>query len=228
MSMQICAKESMMAVKILIADDHKIVREGLCAMFEKQAGMEVVGEAEDGATAVRLARELRPNVIILDINMPGMDGIDAARRLVKELPETKIIALSMFAKRAFVTKMLEAGASGYVLKGAAFSELAKAVNTVLAGEVYLCAPAATVLVDEYVDRSGGGTASSTGRLTERELDILKLLAEGKPSKEIALILDISIQAVDASRRRIMKKLEIESFADLVKYAIREGLTSIDD
>jgi DNA-binding NarL/FixJ family response regulator len=217
-----------MAVKILIADDHKIVREGLCAMFEKQAEMEVVGEAEDGAVAVRLARQLRPDVIILDVNMPEMDGIDAARRLVKELPETKIIALSMYAKRAFVTKMLEAGASGYVLKGGAFSELAEAVNTVLAGEVYLCATVATVLVDEYVDRSERGTAPSTGRLTERELDILKLLAEGKPSKEIALLLDISIQAVDATRRRIMQKLEIESLADLVKYAIREGLTSVDD
>ena len=217
-----------MAVKILIADDHKIVREGLCAMFEKQAEMEVVGEAEDGAVAVRLARQLRPDVIILDVNMPEMDGIDAARRLVKELPETKIIALSMYAKRAFVTKMLEAGASGYVLKGGAFSELAEAVNTVLAGEVYLCATVATVLVDEYVDRSERGIAPSTGRLTERELDILKLLVEGKPSKEIALLLDISIQAVDATRRRIMQKLEIESLADLVKYAIREGLTSVDD
>jgi DNA-binding NarL/FixJ family response regulator len=217
-----------MAVRILITDDHKIVREGLCAMFEKQAEMEVIGEAEDGVTAVRLARELRPDVIILDVNMPEMDGIDATRRLLKELPETKIIALSMFSKRTFVTKMLEAGASGYVLKGGAFSELIEAVNKVLAGNVYLCAPVATILVDEYVDRSGTSRGPSTAQLTDRELHILKLLAEGKPSKEIALLLDISVQAVDANRRRIMQKLDIESFAELVKYAIREGLASIDD
>ena len=215
-------------IKIFIADDHTIVREGLCAMFEKKAEMEVVGEAEDGATAIRLARELRPDVIILDVSMPGMDGIDATRRLLKELPETKIIALSMFAKRAYVTNMLEAGASGYVLKGGAFSELAEAVHTVMAGEVYLCAPVATVLVDEYVDRSGRSTGPATGRLTDRELDILKLLAEGKASKEVALLLDVSVQAVDAGRRRIMQKLGIQSFADLVKYAVREGLTSVDD
>ncbi|MHC4583698.1 MAG: response regulator [Planctomycetota bacterium] len=217
-----------MAVRILIADDHKIVREGLCAMFEKQAEMEVVGEAEDGVTSVRLARELRPDVIILDVNMPEMDGIEATRRLLKELPETKIIALSMFSKRTFVTKMLEAGASGYVLKGGAFSELVEAVNKVLAGHVYLCSPVATILVDEYVDRSGRSSDPSTAQLTEREFHILKLLAEGKPSKEIALLLDISVQAVDANRRRTMQKLGIDNFAELVKYAIREGLASIDD
>lgn len=217
-----------MAVKILIVDDHKIVREGLHSMFEKQADMEVVGDAEDGAVAVRLARELRPDVVILDVQMPGMDGIDATRRIMTELPETKIIALSMFAKRAFVTKMLEAGASGYVLKGSPFSELTEAVKTVMAGEVYLCAPVATILVGEYVNRSRRGAGPSTGQLTERELDILKLLAEGKSSKEIALLFDISIQAVDAGRRRIMQKLDIHSFANLIKYAIREGVTAIDN
>ncbi|MBN2137938.1 MAG: response regulator transcription factor [Sedimentisphaerales bacterium] len=217
-----------MPVKILIADDHKIVREGLCAMFEKQPGMEIVGEAEDGAAAIRMARELKPDVVILDVSMPGMDGIDATRRLSKELPEMKIIALSMYGKRAFVTKMLEAGASGYVLKGGAFSELAEAVTTVMGGEVYLCTSVATVLVDEYVDRSGSSIGASTARLTQREVEILKLLAEGKSSKEIASLLEISVQAVDAGRRRIMQKLDMQSLADLVKFAIREGLTSIDD
>lgn len=217
-----------MAVKVLIADDHKIVREGLCAMFATQTGMEVVGEAADGVAAIRIARELRPDVVIIDVNMPNMDGIDAAQRLLKELPETKIIALSIYAKKAFVTKMLDVGASGYVLKGVAFSELAEAVNTVMTGQVYLCATATTVLVDEYVDRSGKGRSTLAARLTDRELTILEHLAEGKPSKEIALLLDISVQAVDATRRRIMQKLDIESLAELIKYAIRQGLTSIDN
>ena len=217
-----------MAVKILIADDHKIVREGLCAMFEKQAEMEVVGEAKDGTTAVKLACDLKPDVIILDVNMPEMDGIDATRHLLKELPDTKIIALSMYSKRTYIKKMLEAGASGYVLKGGAFTELVEAVNTALAGEVYLCSPVATILVDDYVDRSGRDVGSLAGQLTAREIEILKLLTEGKASKEIAQLLDISIQAVDANRRKIMQKLGIENFAELVKYAIRQGLVSIDD
>ena len=217
-----------MAVKILIADDHKIVREGLCAMFEKQAEMEVIGEAEDGTTAVKLACELRPDVIILDVNMPEMDGIDATRHLLKELPDTKIIALSMYSKRTYIKKMLEAGASGYVLKGGAFTELVEAVNTALAGEVYLCSPVATILVDDYVDRSGRDVGSLAGQLTAREIEILKLLTEGKASKEIAQLLDISIQAVDANRRKMMQKLEIDNFAELVKYSIRQGLVSIDD
>jgi DNA-binding NarL/FixJ family response regulator len=217
-----------MAVKILIADDHQIVREGLRAMFEKQAEMEVVGEAQDGTTAVKLACELKPDVIILDVNMPEMDGIDATRHLLKELPDTKIIALSMYSKRTYIKKMLEAGASGYVLKGGAFTELVEAVNTALAGEVYLCSPVATILVDDYVDRSGSDVGSLSGQLTAREIEILKLLTEGKASKEIAQLLDVSIQAVDANRRKIMQKLGIENFAELVKYAIRQGLVSIDD
>ena len=217
-----------MAVKILIADDHQIVREGLHAMFDKEAEMEVIGEAEDGIRAVQLACELRPDVIILDVNMPEMDGIDATRRLLKELPDTKIIALSMYSKRTYIKKMLEAGASGYLLKGGAFTELVEAVNTVLSGEVYLCSKVATILVDDYVDSSGRDMSSLVGQLTSREVEILKLLTEGKPSKEISQLLDISIQAVDANRRRIMQKLGIENFAELVKYAIREGLVSIDD
>jgi DNA-binding NarL/FixJ family response regulator len=189
--------------------------------------MDVVGEAEDGATAIRLTRELQPEVIIMDVNMPGMDGIDATRRISQELPGTKIIALSMHPKKVFVMEMLKAGASGYVLKENAFAELVKAVNTVLAGEVFLCPKVASIVVDDYIRSGQGKDRSLDTVLTDREHEVLKLLAEGKPTKEIALLIKVSVKTVDACRRRIMQKLNISSVAQLVKYAIREGLTSLD-
>ena len=177
--------------------------------------------------AIRLARELKPDLIVMDVNMPEMDGIDAARRILPEMPDVKLVALSTYLKRAFIIEMLKAGASGYILKEQAFDELVQAIKTVVSGETYLSTKAASIVVDGYVKSQNGKRASAQRALTEREREILKLLAEGKPSKEIALLLDISIQAVDASRRRIMQKLGVESLAELVKYAIREGLTSID-
>ncbi|MHC4192311.1 MAG: response regulator transcription factor [Planctomycetota bacterium] len=216
-----------MAVRILLVDDHAMFRQGLCSLLKEQLDVEVVGEAEDGTTAIRLARELKPDLIVMDVNMPEMDGIDAARRILPEMPDVKLVALSTYLKRAFIIEMLKAGASGYILKEQAFDELVQAIKTVVSGETYLSTKAASVVVDGYVKSQDGRRASAQRALTEREREILKLLAEGKPSKEIALLLDISIQAVDASRRRIMQKLGVESLAELVKYAIREGLTSID-
>lgn len=219
-----------MAVRILLVDDHKMFRQGLCKMLKEQPDMDmdVVGEAEDGATAIRLARELKPDFIIMDVDMPGMNGIDAARRILPEMPNIKLVALSTYLKKAFIIEMLKAGASGYILKEQAFDELIEAIKTVISGETYLSTKATSIIVDDYVQSCHRRDAPSKKALTEREYEVLKLLAEGKPSKEIALLLDISIQAVDASRRRIMQKLDIQSFADLVKYAIRERLTSIDN
>lgn len=217
-----------MAVRILLVDDHKMFRQGLCTMLKEQPDMDVVGEAEDGATAIRLARELKPDFIIMDVDMPGMNGIDAARRILPEMPNIKLVALSTYLKKAFIIEMLKAGASGYILKEQAFDELIEAIKTVISGETYLSTKATSIIVDDYVQSCHRRDAPSKKALTEREYEVLKLLAEGKPSKEIALLLDISIQAVDASRRRIMQKLDIQSFADLVKYAIRERLTSIDN
>ncbi|MHC4639011.1 MAG: response regulator transcription factor [Planctomycetota bacterium] len=215
-----------MPVKILMVDDHKIVREGLCSLVNSEPDMEVIGQAQDGREAIRLVRQLKPDVTVMDVNMPGMDGVDATRRIAKDIPGTKIIALTMYPKKSFVTEMLSAGASGYILKDDAFTELVRAINTVMTGETYLCPKAASVLVDHYVHSHHRNVSAGTV-LTDRERDVLKLLAEGKPSKEIALILNISGKTTDACRRRIMQKLNVQSIAELVKYAIREGLTSLD-
>ena len=215
-----------MTAKVLMVDDHNIVRQGLCSLFNKEADMEVVGEAEDGRTALKLSRELKPDVVIMDVNMPGMDGIDATRQIINDTPETRIIALSMYCKKSFVVEMLKAGALGYILKDDAFDELIKAVNIVRDGKTYLCSKVANIIVEDYVIHPSGNS-SVHEKLTGREIEILKLLANGKASKEIALLLNISIKTVDASRRRIMQKLEIENIPGLLKYAIREGLTSLD-
>jgi DNA-binding NarL/FixJ family response regulator len=216
-----------MAVKILLVDDHKMFRQGLCSLLEEQSGMEVVGEAEDGTRAIQLARELKPDIIVMDVDMPGMNGIDATRRISLEMPDIKLVALSTYLKKAFIIEMLRAGASGYILKERAFVKLVEAVNTVTAGETYLCSKAASVIVDDYVRNRQGIDGLSDTPLTDRELEILKLLAEGKSSKEIAQLIDKSVQTIDACRRRIMQKLNVNSLAELVKYAIREGLTSLD-
>ena len=215
-----------MAVKILLVDDHKMFRQGLCSLLEEQSGMEVVGEAEDGATAIRLARELKPDIIVMDVDMPGMNGIDAARRILPEMPNIKIVALSTYLKKAFIIEMLRVGASGYILKEQAFDELLLAFKTIMSGETYLSSKVASVIVDDYV-QSQNGKHTFKLSLTEREREIIKLLAEGKPSKEIALLLNVSVKTVDACRRQIMQKLNFNSFAELLKYAIRDGLASLD-
>ncbi len=214
-----------MTVRILLVDDHQVLREGLGSLLEQQSNMEVVGEAGDGRTALRLVRELHPDIVIMDVNMDGMDGIDATRMISRELPETKVLALSMYLRKTFVSEMFKSGATGYLLKDSAFSEILEAINTVLRGEKYVCAKVAALLVDEYV-QDGQGTASPAS-LTKRELEVIRMLADGKTSKEIALITETSVKTVDACRRRLMQKLGLNSIAELVKYAIREGLTTID-
>ena len=214
-------------MKILIVDDHGILRQGLKFLLEKEPDMKVVGEAEDGVSAVRLAKELSPDVVIMDISMPNLNGIEATRLIISHAPGAKVIALSMYFSKQFIIDILKAGASGYVLKSYLFDELVKAIRAVSANERYLSPKAASVLVEEYINKLSGNKSSESGGLLERERKILQLLAEGKSTKEIALSLHINPKTADASRRQIMDKLEIHNIAELTKYAIREGLTSAE-
>jgi len=217
-----------MSIRILLADDHKIVRDGLRTLIGKEAGMEVIGEAENGRKALKMAEKIRPNVVIIDVTMPDMNGIEATRKMVTEIPGVKVIALSMHSDRRFVLGMLEAGASGYLMKDCAFDELAKAVRSVSTGQTYLSPSIADVLVKGYLDRVNEKLSVARSPLTEREREILQLLAEGRSSKEIAAHIGVSVKTVETHRRNMMQKLNMRSVAELTKYAIREGLISVED
>jgi len=215
-------------MKILIADDHGIVREGLRALIEKQPDMEVVGEAEDGQMAVELAEELLPDVVVMDITMPNLNGIEATRQIVEEMPGVKVIALSIHSDRHFVVDMLKAGVSGYVLKTCLTDDFIRAIRTVMtADEIYLSPRIAGIVVDDYISAVPAEAASISSVLTDRERKVTQLLSEGKSTKEIALQLHVSPKTVDANRRQIMNKLNIHNVAKLTKYAIQYGLTSAE-
>lgn len=216
-----------MAIRILLAEDQKIIREGLISLLANQTDMKVVGEAGDGREAVRLACELKPDIVVMDVNMPEMDGIDATSQIVARVPHTRIVTLSMYPKRSFIEGMLKAGASAYVLKDRAFSELVKAINTVIDGEIYLCPKAAGIMVNSYIREKPEADDISGAALTARECEILSILAEGRNTKQIALKLGISTKTVDTHRRHIMHKLDMQSLPELTKYAIRKGLTSLE-
>jgi len=210
-----------MALRILLVDDHQIVREGLRILLEKEPDMEVAAEAEDGRAAVRLAREVSPQVVIMDVAMPDLNGIEATRQIVAECPGIKVIALSMHADRRFVANMLKAGASGYLLKDSAFEELARAIRTVAADKVYLSPEVSDIVVRDYV-KGPQEEASVYSLLTPREREVLQLLAEGKATREIADCLHVSVKTVETHRQQIMYKLKVRSVAELTKYAIRGG------
>ena len=215
-----------MKIRIVVADDHKIMREGLKALIDKQPDMEVAAEAQDGLTATKLARKLLPHVIIMDIGMPEMNGIDATREIVAENKDIKIIALSMHSDRRFVLEMLKAGASGYLLKDSAFEELVTAVHTVMTGQSYLSPRITDIVVKEYLHNLPRNESSAFTILTQREREVLQHLAEGKSTKQIASTLNLSVKTVETHRQQIMDKLKIRSVAELTKYAIREGITSL--
>ena len=216
-----------MPTKILLADDHAIIRQGLCSLLEKQPDIEVVGAAEDGQEAMELVREKRPDIVIMDISMPNLNGIDAARKITSELENVKVIALSIHSSRRFVTEMLKAGASGYILKECLFDELLDAIKTVKKGGIYLSPMITGVVVDDYVKRLSGQYQPESPTLSAREREVLQLLAEGKSTKDIALHLHVSAKTVESNRRNIMDKLGIHSVAELTKYAVREGLTPLE-
>ncbi|HYO10680.1 MAG TPA: response regulator transcription factor [Tepidisphaeraceae bacterium] len=216
-----------MGMRILLADDHQIVREGLRTLLNQHDDMEVIGEAADGRRAVELATELAPDVVVMDVGMPGLNGIEATRQISLKGPETTVVALSMHSDRRFMGEMLKAGAKGYLLKDGAFEELATAIRSVCDDKVYLSPKIADVVVDDYVRRQGPAEPGAFAKLTPREREVLQLMAEGRATKEIAMDLRVSIKTVETHRRQIMEKLNIYSVAELTKYAIREGLTSLE-
>jgi DNA-binding NarL/FixJ family response regulator len=214
-----------MSIKVLIADDHQIMREGLRALLEKEFDIQVLGEAVDGRMILRMAREMEPDVIIMDVAMPDLNGIEATRQIVGELPGVKIIALSMHDDRRFVLNMLKAGAAGYMLKDCAFKDLAKAIRVVMSHKTFLSPEVADIVVKDYLSTTESTESSVFKLLSPREREVLQLLAEGKTSALIGESLHISIKTVETHRQQIMAKLKIRSVAELTKYAIREGLTS---
>ncbi len=214
-------------IRIILADDHKIVRDGLRALLERQSGMEVIAEADNGRATVRMARELVPDLVIMDIGMPDLNGIDATRQIVADLPKVKVIALSMHSDRRFVVQMFRAGASGYLLKDCAFEELTRAVLAVLKNQTYLSPAVAGPVMEDYIQQLSSGEELGGTVLSPREREVLQLLAEGKTTKEVAAALCVSVKTVETHRQQIMNKLNMQSIADLTKYAIREGLTTLD-
>ena len=243
-------------MKVLLADDHRIVREGLKSLLNSQPDLEVVAEASDGRQAVEMARDLSPDVVVMDVAMPLLNGIEATRQIASDGTAMKVVALSMHSDRRYVSEALKAGASGYVLKDGAFDELVSAIRSVVADQVYLSPRVAGVVIEDYVRRiparggrgNGGGNGNGSGHshgahpgtddaqharrgafdtLTPREREVLQLMAEGFATKEVAHRLHVSVKTVETHRRQIMEKLDMHSVAELTKYAIREGLTTLE-
>ena len=216
-----------MATRILLADDHKIMREGLRALIEKHSQFEIVGQAEDGRTTVKLAQQLMPDIIIMDIGMPDLNGIEATRRIKAIMPKTRIIALSMYYDKRFVSGMLGAGASGYLRKDCALDELVTAIQVVSKNGTYLSPQVAGAGVKKVVNPLSKGTRAEFASLTDRQREVLQSFSEGKNTKQIASALKISVKTVETHILNIKEKLGIRSTAELTRYAIREGLTFLE-
>jgi len=214
-------------IKILLADDHKITRQGLRSLLENESDMEVAAEAEEGRTAVKLAGEIKPDVVIMDVSMPDLNGMEAARQITGRFPNVRIVALSMHSDSLFVTEMFKSGVMGYLLKDCAFEELARAIRSVMDGKTYLSPSISGIIVNGYLNYLSNPRPANSEDLTGREREILQIIAEGKSTKQIALKLHISVKTVETHRRKIMNKLNIFSVAELTKYAIRKGITSLD-
>jgi len=221
-------EENRMSIRVLLSDDHRIMREGLRSLLEKEPDIELVGEAEDGRSTLKLASRLKPQVVVMDISMPDLNGIDATRKLLEKLPSVKVLALSMHTDQRFIEGMLRAGATGYLPKDCASEELVRAIRTVLSNQTYLSPSIADVVRRDYLSQRREADISVSGVLTEREREVLQLMAEGKNTKEIASRLQVSVKTIETFRQHIMQKLNLHSLAELTKYAIREGLTSLED
>ena len=216
-----------MKVRVLLADDHRLMRAGLRGLLVAEEDFDVVGEAGDGREAVALARDLVPDVVVMDVGMPDLNGIEATRRILSERPAIRVVALSMHADRRFVGEMMRAGAMAYLAKDCAYEELVTAIRAVTSGEVYLGRTVSTDVIRDWVQGLPEGSGSPGGRLTAREREILQRVAEGRTTKEIAFQLGVSVKTVETHRQQVMEKLGLHSVAELTKYAIREGLTGLD-
>ena len=216
-----------MTIQVLLADDHKIVRDGLRVLIERCHDMQVIAEAEDGRKALQLARKYKPDVVIMDISMPDLNGTNATRQIKDRSPGIQVLALSAHADRRFVTGILAAGAAGYILKDSAFEELCRAIHTVAGKQVYLSPAVAGGVVEASLGPTPANGASEAAVLTPRQREVLQLLAEGLNTKRIAARLHLSVKTIETHRAQIMKKLDCQGVADLTKYAIREGLTTVD-
>jgi len=214
----------MNSIRILLCDDHLLIRASLKSLIGEFPGIEVVGEAGDGREALDHVAKLRPNVVLMDIAMPGLNGLEAARRLVKDQPHVRVVMLSMHSDESHVLQALRAGASGYVLKGSAPRELEMAIEAVARGEIFLSPAISKHVIDVYLNRAEG-QANSLDLLTPRQREILQLIAEGKSSKQIAQLLEASVKTIESHRASLMERLDIHDVAGLVRYAIRHGLVS---
>ena len=215
-----------MTTTVLLADDHNVMRQGLRRLLEGTDGIRVVGEVADGREAVRVAKENRPDVVVMDVSMPGLNGVEATRQIRAALPKTKVLALSVHTDGQFVTEMLKAGATGYLLKTCVVDELVLAIRAVNSGKVHLGPEIGPVLAETYIGKSAG-TDSPGVSLTRRQRETLQLIAEGLTTKQIARQLSRSAKTIEMHRRHLMEKLNLHGVADLTKYAIRRGLTSLE-
>ncbi|MDH5275843.1 MAG: response regulator transcription factor [Gammaproteobacteria bacterium] len=216
-----------MKTRVVIADDHSMLREALVHVLQHEGDIEVVGQADNGRQAVEMARDLAPDVLVMDIGMPDLNGVGATARIVARHPAIKVIALSAYSERRFVSEMFRAGAAGYVTKNAASTELLRAIRAVIKGDHYVCPELAAILVEvPQPVKPEGLTVTEQPVLGRREKEVLQLIAEGLRGAEIARKLNLASSTVEVHRRNIMRKLDLHTIADLTRYAIREGLTSL--
>ena len=215
-----------MPVRILVADDHEIVRRGLRALLDGQPNWEVVGEAVSGREAVEKAKQLMPDVAVIDVGMPELNGLEATRQILKALPQTEVLILTMHESEQIVREVLEVGARGFLLKSDAARDLVSAIQALQRRTTFFTSSVAEMVLNGFLDRKGEAQRPTRDRLTPREREVVQLLAEGKSSKEVAVVLNLSVKTAETHRTNVMRKLDLHSVADLVRYAVRNNLVQV--